>query len=270
VLAAVGLSLVAYVGRSTRWQRLLARSGVHLGNAASYRLTLLGILYGMVTPGRVGEFARVLHISAPRTPLFASVIWDRLADVLLLEVMSLPAFLLIPGLRGPLLVIYVGMVAITGAAALVLNRSTVLDRVGRLTPSLAARIEPFTSASSGTFGSAAFRAGLGDSLFFYVLSYASAWLLLRDLAPRAPVVLAFTFPVIPLLGNLPLAFGGLGLREQVSLEVFRQLGVGAGVGPIFSLTWFATTTVLPGLVGLVLAPSRWAPMATASAPVHRP
>ena len=260
VLMALALSLVGYVGRSTRWQRLLRRAGVRLGAVAAYRLTLLGILYGIVTPGRIGEFARILHLPVARSKTLASAIWDRVLDVLLLEAMSLPAFLWVPAWRGPLLWIYLAMVAVTIAGTVVLDRPGALAQLARWVPPLAAPLGRLADASGGTLRSAAFRAGLGGSLFFYLTTYAAAWLLLRDLAPLAPLALVLGFPVIPLLGNLPIAFGGLGLREQVSATVFAQLGAGAGVGPVFSLLWFVTATLLPGLIGLALAPTRWAPI----------
>src|SRR5258706_3309996 len=50
VLLALGLSLVGYVGRSTRWQRLLRRGGVRLGGGAGHRLPLLWGPSGVVTP----------------------------------------------------------------------------------------------------------------------------------------------------------------------------------------------------------------------------
>lgn len=263
VAAALALSLVGYVGRSSRWQRLLQRAGVRLGAIAAYRLTLLGILYGMLTPGRVGEFARILHLPVARSRTLASAIWDRVLDVVLLEIMSLPAFVLVPEWRGPLLWIYLAMVVVTVAGVVLLDRPGALAAVGRAIPPLATRLESLAEASGGTLRSDAFLAGLGGSLFFYLTSYGSAWLLLRDLAPHAPVAILLGFPIIPLLGNLPIAFGGLGLREQVSATVFARLGAGAGVGPVFSLLWFATATLIPGLIGLLLAPSRWAPIRVA-------
>jgi hypothetical protein len=82
-------------------------------------------------------------------------------------------------------------------------------------------------------------------------------LLVRDLAPGAPFTLALGFPIIPLLGNLPIAFSGFGLREQVSATLFSQLGTSAAAGPAFSLAWFTVATLLPGLLGIVLGATPW-------------
>ncbi|MBK7366717.1 MAG: glycosyltransferase family 39 protein [Candidatus Eisenbacteria bacterium] len=83
-------------------------------------------------------------------------------------------------------------------------------------------------APEGIAWSPAFASSLAYGLVFYFFGYAGAWVLLRDLAPGTSPLLLLGLPVIPLLGNLPIAFGGLGLREQVSAALFGQFGAGAG------------------------------------------
>ncbi len=251
--AALALALVGYAGRSYRWAALLHRAGVPITQWSAYRLTLVGTGYGLLTPGRVGEFARALHVPGSRAGRAASVVWDRVADVLLLEVLSLPAFLLVPAWRGPLLWLYLALVAATIAGVLVLDHPALARAIAARVPALGRPIERWSATSGGTLGSAAFVRALAAGLFFYVFNYAAAGVLLRELAPGAPPSLLLSFPVIPLLGNLPVAFGGLGLREQVSAMLFSQLGAGAARGPAFSLLWFAVVTLVPGLLGVLLA-----------------
>lgn len=256
--AALLLSLVAYWGRAWRWAAFLARAGVKLPAHTAYVLTLAGTAYGLVTPGRVGEFARVLHMPLPRSRTLPSVIWDRVGDVILLEVMSAPAFMAIPAWRGAIFGVYLAVVAATVALIAALDRPQFAAALGRLVPPLAPRLAKWTEHSAGMLGSSAFRNGLANGVFFYAFIYAGAWLLVRDLAPQTSPLLLLGFPIIPLLGNLPIAFGGLGLREQVSASLFGSFGAGAAVGPAFSLLWFAAATLVPGLLGLALAATPWA------------
>ncbi|MBI5711346.1 MAG: flippase-like domain-containing protein [Candidatus Eisenbacteria bacterium] len=266
VAGSIALALVGYWGRAWRWNALLQRAGVTMPGRTAYCLTLVGICYGIVTPGRVGEFARVLHLSAARAKTLTSVVWDRVGDVLLLEVMALPAFVAIPAWRGPVLWAYLALTAFTLAAIWALDHPAALAALGRLLPRLAPRLERWQAASSGTLTSPAFVSGLLGGLFFYAFVYGSAFLLLRDIAPGVSPLLGLSFPVIPLLGNLPIAFGGLGLREQVSATVFEQFGLAARDGVVFSLLWFVAATLVPGLIGLALAPTRWARSGPARSP----
>lgn len=255
---AIALTFVAYAGRAQRWAGLLARAGLRVRARACYVLTLLGTGYGLVTPGRVGEFARVLHLDLPRARTLASVVWDRVTDVLLLEALGLPAFLLVPAWRGPLLWLFAAIVAATGAVVAVLESDALQRVAARGLPFTAGPIARWQEASRGTLTSSAFAVGLAGGLFFYVVSSLAAFLLAREIAPGAPPTLVFALPLIALLGNLPVAFSGLGLREQVSAVLFRGLGLGVATGPVFSLLWFTIVTLIPGLLGLLLAPTRLA------------
>jgi hypothetical protein len=255
---ALGLVLVSYVGRAQRWAALLARAGARVRGVTAYCLTLAGVGYGLVTPGRIGEFARVLHLDAPRSRTLASVVWDRLTDVLLLEALSLPAFMLVPAWRGPVLWVYVAVVAATVGLLVVLESRRIQALARRLVPFAAGPLARWREASVGTLASRAFAAGLGGGLFYYAFNFAAAFLLLRDLVPGAPARLLLSFPIIPLLGNLPIAFSGLGLREQVSATLFHGIGVDAAAGPAFSLLLFTVATLVPGLLGLGLATTPWA------------
>ena len=264
LLLCVGLALVGYWGRALRWSYLLRHAGVAVSNPESYRLTLVGIFYGLVTPGRVGELARAFHLDAPGERTLPSVVWDRFADVLLLELLSIPAFAVL-GLRGSaaprgaglLLWLYLAVVGVTAAAMIAMDSPRLIAGLARRVPRAAGRLEAWRAGATGMLRSRAFARGLAAGLFFYALNFAGASLLLDRLAPGHPGALVLMFPVIILLGNLPIAFGGLGLREQVSAMAFARLGAPAAIGPVFSLLWFLVISVLPALIGLAVAHTRW-------------
>ena len=249
--ACVALALVGYWGRARRWAVLLQRSGVQISAVTSYRLTLVGTFYGLATPGRVGEFARILHVGAPRSDTLPSVVWDRVTDVLVLELLCIPAFVLVPAWRGPLLWAYAVLVALTVAGIALLANPSVARTVARWLPLLARPLGRWTEHSDRLLRGGLSASSMLWSCFFYLFMYAVGGLLLRDLAPETSVGLLVGLPVIPLLGNLPVALGGLGLREQVSAAVFGQFGAGAAAGAAFSLLLFTTMTLVPALLGFV-------------------
>ncbi len=252
IAAAVALALVGYMGRALRWSWLLRRAGVRVPLAECYRLTLVGTFYGLVTPGRVGEFARALHLDLPRARTLPSVLWDRLGDVLLLEALAVPAFVALDAWHGPLLAAYLAVVLATVVLVAALDSARLLGALARRLPRAAARLGAWESGATGILRSRAFVLGLVGGLFFYALNFLGAFLLLRDLVPESPARLALIFPVIILLGNLPVAFGGLGLREQVAATAFGRFGASVAAGPVFSLLWFGVITLVPGLLGLLL------------------
>ncbi len=255
---ACGLALVAYAGRAQRWVALLRHADVHVGAGTAYCLTLAGVGYGLATPGKVGEFGRALHLGGARSRTLASVVRDRFTDVLLLELLSTPAFLLVPAWRGPVLLLYLAVVAATLVLLALIESAPARRLAATLAPFAAKALSRWDEASGGSSLRGAFLAGLGGGVFYYVFNFGASWLLLRDLVPAAPAALVLSFPIIPLLGNLPIAFSGLGLREQVSASLFAGAGASAAAGPAFSLLVFTVATLLPGLLGLLLATTPWA------------
>jgi hypothetical protein len=253
----LGLAMIGYVGRAVRWTYLLRQGGVVVSNADSYRLTLVGIFYGLVTPGRVGELGRALHLGLPASRTMPSVLWDRLTDVLLLELMSVPAFLALDAWRGPLLWIYLAVVLATIALVAALDSPAVFALAGRTFPGAAQRLATWGGGSTGMLRTAAFGRGALAGLFFYAANFVAAFILLKNLVPGSSPLLILVFPVIILLGNLPIAFGGLGLREQVAAVAFAGFGAPRAVGPVFSLLWFGYITLVPAAIGLFLMNTRW-------------
>ncbi len=256
VALAVVLGLAAHWGRAFRWLLLLKRAGVELPPAAAYRLTLIGVGYGLVTPGRVGEFARILHLDLPKSRVMPSVVWDRVIDVLLLEALAVPAFVFIEAWRGVLLWIYLAVVAFTAMGVAVLAHRVPAALVGRLVPRLERASAAWREQSEGILTSRSFVGGILGGVFFYALSFGSGYLLLRNLVPGAGAALVLSLPVIPLLGNLPVAFAGLGLRENVAATMFGELHAAPAMGPVFSLSWFAVMTLVPGLLGVLFVAFR--------------
>ena len=251
LVLALALALVGYIGRARRWTVMLARCGVPIGATESYRLTLLGTFYGLITPGRIGEFARAIHVRAPRSATFPSVVWDRVADVIILELLCLPAFVLVPAWRGTLLLCYLALLVFTACMLWTLASPFALRMATRLLPTFTAPLHRWGDHSEGLLQSGRSSASVLWGVFFYALTFPAAWVILRDVAPGVSLLLLLGLPLLPLLGNLPVALGGLGLREQVSAAVFHEFGAGAASGAAFSLVWFTVVTLLPGLIGLV-------------------
>src|SRR5262249_56883980 len=121
-------------GRRGRGGGRWARGGSGLPLPRAWCLTLLGVGYGLATPGKLGEFARVLRLGVPRSQALASVVWDRATDVILLEALSLPAFLLVPAWRGPVLGVFSAVVLATAGLVALLESRRLQELAARVLP----------------------------------------------------------------------------------------------------------------------------------------
>jgi uncharacterized membrane protein YbhN (UPF0104 family) len=94
--------------------------------------------------------------------------------------------------------------------------------------------------------------GLAGGVAFFAVNFTGAFGLAVAVSPGVGPGILLLFPVIILLGNLPVAFGGLGLREAVAASAFAREGLDPAAGPALSLAWFACVTLIPGVLGFVV------------------
>lgn len=93
-LVAAANALVLLV-KALRWRAVLGAWGVYLGRGDAFCAYLTGSLFGALTPGRFGTFARSVYVlcktRAAVSTALASVVVDRGLDVLVLGVLAMPA-----------------------------------------------------------------------------------------------------------------------------------------------------------------------------------
>ncbi len=89
------------------------------------------------------------------------------------------------------------------------------------------------------------------SISYYIIAILLAVLVLKSLDADVNLYLAFTLPIIVLMGNIPITISGLGLREYITIICFEILGEKPAIGFSFSIILFLLITLIPGLVGYV-------------------
>ncbi|MFH0803974.1 MAG: flippase-like domain-containing protein, partial [Candidatus Tagabacteria bacterium] len=97
LLIAILVMILEIIVRSLKWRTILSSLDIQVAKIKSVSLYWLGAFVGIVTPGRIGELAKVYFLrnkghSAFRS--FFSIIFDRLIDILTLLFLSLLIFLL--------------------------------------------------------------------------------------------------------------------------------------------------------------------------------
>jgi uncharacterized membrane protein YbhN (UPF0104 family) len=96
---------------------------------------------------------------------------------------------------------------------------------------------------------------VGKSVLLSILYYCICYLICFFICLSAgfnPIVL-ITFPIIILMGNIPITISGLGLRESVGSLLFIYLGDTAANGFVFAFLIFIIITLIPGIFGYILS-----------------
>ncbi|MFH1317218.1 MAG: lysylphosphatidylglycerol synthase transmembrane domain-containing protein [Candidatus Woesearchaeota archaeon] len=253
VIYAIPFIFMVYILRALKWNALLEGVGIRCKLLENIKVLLIGIFYGMVTPGKSGELVRALYLKERASKVIPTVIWEKIIDIGSLIILSSIAILV---LFKNYLIFFV-----TLGIGLILVIGTILIMNKRIV-NLIARFLKFSEESKTNYienmrrlaknKNALFKAFF-FGLLYYIVSFIPAFFILIAFKNDINPLIVFSLPIIILLGNAPITISGLGLREWVTVLVFQIMNEPSSIGFSFSILWFLMITVIPGIIGYILS-----------------
>ena len=266
LLVAIAVALIVpliYI-KTVRWQRILKTQSVDFGTWPALLAYFGSLFVGFITPGRLGEFVRAIHVnrdcglSHPRA--FSTVLTDRLFDLYLLLPIAGAALIGLAANRGEALSLAGLAVLAVVPLVLLLNGSSFKCIRGALERATAGRLRRLAPVAgwledvrSGirALNLAVIAAAVVLTLAAYALFFGQAYMLavavgLEISYFQLVLVLALSSPA----SLLPISISGLGTREAVIVGYLGVHGVQAESALAFSLLVFATFYVGGGLIGV--------------------
>lgn len=259
VAFAFNLTLIGF--RARRWQGLLAANDIDYEFGRSYLSYIVGILFGLFTPGRLGELFRAYDVHREcRVPVgqaLPSVIADRLFDliaVLIAAILATAAF--VPAADVAVVLAGLGVVLLLPLAALRHART-------------ASRIEGFFQRRAGGPGGKAFALAaemvrrlaeidgpvMASSALYTAAALGNYFGQCYLLALAAGLEVGF-FQVAgavalgTLVTLIPVSVGGIGTRDAAIIAYLAALGIAPAHGLAFSILMFGVFHVGGAAMGL--------------------
>ncbi|WP_279385206.1 lysylphosphatidylglycerol synthase domain-containing protein [Methanosarcina barkeri] len=90
------------------------------------------------------------------------------------------------------------------------------------------------------------------TLGYYLLNLLVYWIVIKSLNPALNSLLTFSLPIVVVLGNFPISISGFGVREFVSVTIFKLLNESSAYGFSCSIVLYFLTTLLPAIFGFIL------------------
>jgi uncharacterized membrane protein YbhN (UPF0104 family) len=236
--------------KGVKWWLLLRHAGIGVPLRKTALSYMAGLGFGLVTPGRVGELARIWVLGLDKKDYLVAgtlVLVDRLTDLAaLLAVVSFSVFYFFGAwwLAGYLLLGAVG-----GALWFWLTRrfrnapDNAHGKGGFLAKvmSAAAGLSPQHIAIYVTLG-----------LMVTMCGVCMVYTFLNAMQPVAFIDCLSAVPPVFMNSILPVTIGGVGVRELIMTAVCEQIGVESAVAVSAILLYFAGSMLLPGALGLAL------------------
>lgn len=254
ILAAFLAMILEIFVKAIRWRVILASLDIHISKTKSVSLFWLGAFAGIVTPGRLGELAKVYFLKNKGNDAFRSffsVILDRLIDIVFLLFLGLLIFAFYLRSLGSYLIVFGAAALLATVLIFVLldQRSLVNKLFGRLLKF----VVPINFDDYNRFTFAKFWNGLrglkaGDLLHFsfyllaaWLLYFLSRYLIALSLGLDLSFIdIAVVSVAIAIVSALPISVAGLGTREAIVIYFFGLFGIKPETALLFSLLILVT------------------------------
>lgn len=261
VLTIIPLILV----KTIRWQVILRSQDIRFPFWPAFLAYFGSLFIGLLTPGRLGEFVKAIHVSregqVSAARAFSSVLADRLFDLYALLCVGGMALLTLTADKTGLGVVLGAIALITVPIMLFLNETTFgwLQRSGskwggRLAQWLFGPTGWLQEIREGlrqlTFAKLMITIGL--TALAYLIFFGQGYLL--ALALELPVgfsSVSYAIALGSLVTLLPISISGLGTREAAMIAYLGTVGVTAEVALSFSLLVFLIFYIGGGLMGAI-------------------
>lgn len=277
LLLAIALNIPQLSVKASRWRYVMQMQNIRYGLMASILAYFGSIFIGLLTPGRLGEFVKVFHVShdchVRPSQAFASVLLDRLCDLYALVVMGAIALWSLAAVRSAQA--RLGMVLLTAALTLppvfLLNAQVFswMSRWGLKLGRLGARL-------FGTGGwlvelhnglrmldPTALVTTVGLTIIAYGVFFIQCYLVALSVGLRASFAdVSYAVALGSLVTLLPISISGVGTRDAAIVAFLSSKGVLPEAALGFSLLMFFTFYVAGGLIGAMAwwikpAPAQW-------------
>lgn len=259
---ALALLLPLIALKTLRWQAILRAQAVELQFWPALLAYFGSLFIGLLTPGRLGEFVKALHVSrdcnAPLSHAVSSVFMDRLFDLYLLLVVGSAALLALAPGSAAITALLASLALFTLPIILLLNDGL----FARLEQASWLMAQPNTRLGRATAWLLEMRRAMlmlswpvllwsaTLTILAYGVFFGQCFLLARALnLPLSFVDTSYAVALGSLVTLIPISISGLGTREAAMIAYLSTLGLAAEAALGFSLLVFLTFYLGSGLIG---------------------
>lgn len=259
----IALNLPLIFFKSWRWQSLLKMQGITYPLRRASLAYFSGIYFGLATPGKIGEIARVLYLANDKelsvSEAFSSVLVDRLCDIYLLVMVGGFGLIAFSPLGGTILAVII-LLLLSAISLLLLSR-----RIGKRLMGLVYRAKVFRRFKGRIDTSVdQFYCGVGRlterklvfplllTLAAYAVYFSQCYLLALSLnLPLSFFYVAICMAVVSLVALIPVSIAGIGTRDATLIALFSLQGITAESALSYSLLVLFTFYIFTAVMGAV-------------------
>jgi glycosyltransferase 2 family protein len=250
--------------KSWRWKYLLKMQGMDYDLKCAFLIYLSSGYLGVITPGRVGEFAKVFYLKEDKGinlgKAFSSVLFDRVLDLSVLLIFSFAGILHFFSAKSyfytfPIFLMFIIVMAIIFLNARIRNKG--LHIIKKWIPSIKLQDKMDLHYSSffeamNDFKSMKILIPIAASFFAYFIFYFSCYLMAASLGIQISFLnIIYCVSVANLISLIPISISGIGTRDATLIFLFSLLGLNKEAAVGFSIIFLSILYIFNATFGFM-------------------
>ena len=242
--------------KARRWQIILADFGIALPWRDAFRFYAIGLWAAIVTPGQLGDGLKAWYVQSRGgnlAPALASVIVDRLFDVLMLLCAASVGVAIYGAAFGAQFVVVGALTVVTLLGIAVAARPSLRRRAATLLPPALrvriGRLRWVAAVQDAHLAGTSLLLALSWSVVSFAATLARIYLCFRAVDVRLSLM---TFIAVVGLSSLAglLSVSGIGTRDWALIALLGREGIGheTALAASFLILFLNLTNIVPGLI----------------------
>ena len=259
---AMALNIPHLFIKSYRWNLMLKQQNICFSPMQTFFAYMSSLYIGFITPGRLGEFVKVLYLKSGRgisiSKGFSSVLGDRLFDLYLLIVLGsigLWKFDVLGELSDVFLVFTIIVLLsplimlnkkLTGKLIKILYNLAVIKKVK---DKIEESFEEFFDGLNQLINLQLLVSGLLTFIGYFMFFIQCYLIVLAMDLPINFITITFFMSISNLISFIPISISGLGTRDATLIYLFSLFGLRSELAVSYASLVFVTFFVFGGLIG---------------------
>ena len=250
--------------KSCRWNILLKQQAINYSSVQSFLVYMSSLYVGFITPGRVGEFMKVLYLKSDKgisvSKGFSSVLVDRLFDLYLLVILGFIGIWHFDVL-GKISSSFFVLTIIIGLTPIVMLNKQLMGKfintlykvsvVKKVEVKIEERFEDFYNGLRTLISPKLLISGLLTCLGYFMF-FIQSYLIVMAMGLSINFITITLFMAISnLISFIPISISGLGTRDATLIYLFSLIGLKPELAVSYAFLVFITFFVVGGLLGAV-------------------
>ncbi len=262
IMFAILLNIPLLFIKSYRWNRLLKTQSIHYSLKNTFLSYLSGIYAGIITPGKIGEFVKVIYLKTdlgiPFSKGFSSVLMDRVFDIYPMIILG---FIGIWELRvfGELSTISLILAILIILMPLFLFNKKLVKKLTRPIYDIFVK-NRFRGKIEKNFEN--FYTGIGQLIGYnlwgisiltflsYMIFFSQTYLIVLSMGVSINFInISLIIVISNMIGLLPITIAGLGTRDAILIYLFGMIGFQPELAVSYSALFLLVFFICGGVFG---------------------